>query len=212
MCCRKRGKIMGTMHLICVLQAGEYKVAQYGQYDGSPQSQGYRVLNFLTEEMKRDLFEKKVSGLSFVTPEELDQMWVNAGADPGAERVSLDISEKFQELYPENSSETSADILGLIQNSERPLKLRNNIDFAGDVLCEWAYVVDLDKNTFEVYKGFNKSPLSKNERFAYLQYTLKYSQDMFFPIKHVISFNLDNLPDIEQFLAAFINDSEDDEE
>ena len=35
--------------------------------------------------------------------------------------------------------------------------LVNEKAFAGDSLfCEWAYVLDLDKETLEIYHGFNK--------------------------------------------------------
>lgn len=50
----------------------------------------------------------------------------------------------------------NSDIIGLVNSEE----------FAADSLfCEWAYVIDLDKNTFEVYQGFNKKPIDKTERF-----------------------------------------------
>jgi hypothetical protein len=32
-------------------------------------------------------------------------------------------------------------------------------------MCEFAYVLDLDKKVLEVYRGFNKTKLKKGERF-----------------------------------------------
>ena len=35
-------------------------------------------------------------------------------------------------------------------------------DFLSDSLfCEWAYIINLDTDTFEAYKGFNKNPLAR---------------------------------------------------
>ena len=38
---------MGTRNLTCVFVNGEYKVAQYCQWDGYPSGQGLTILNFL---------------------------------------------------------------------------------------------------------------------------------------------------------------------
>ena len=47
--------------------------------------------------------------------------------------------------------------------------LQNTIDFAADSLfCEFVYVVDFDKNTYEIFEGFNKNFLDPNERFSFL--------------------------------------------
>lgn len=54
------------------------------------------------------------------------------------------------------------------------------------------HVIDLDKKTFEVYKGFNTAPLDKEERFFYLNGK---SDDGYNPVKHIVSFHLDALPE-----------------
>lgn len=41
---------MGTRNLTCVVLDGEYKVAQYGQWDGYPEGQGRTILEFLSQE------------------------------------------------------------------------------------------------------------------------------------------------------------------
>lgn len=50
---------MGTRHLIAAMIDGEYKLAQYGQWDGYPEGQGVDILDFLNtgdvEALKRNL-------------------------------------------------------------------------------------------------------------------------------------------------------------
>ncbi len=48
-------KDKGTRNLTCVVVGGEYKVAQYGQWDGYPSGQGLTALNFLRG-MDREAF------------------------------------------------------------------------------------------------------------------------------------------------------------
>jgi len=198
---------MGTRHLICVVKNGEYKVAQYGQWDGQPSGQGADILNFLKNEMDRAKFNNQIEALSFATEEELEQMWIESGKDPNEKLIPMEISGKFKELYPENSKDTGSGILQLIQDSNRQLKLTDNLIFANDSLsCRWGYVIDLDKNTFEVYEGANKTPLDENERFYSMQEKLKsiaVLDTIYYPVKYVVGFDLDKLPTEEEFLDNF---------
>lgn len=197
---------MGTRHLICVVKNEEYKVAQYGQWDGQPSGQGVDILNFLQNEMDKTKFENQIDTLSFATEEEQKQTWIEIGAEPNT-MISEEVANKYKELYPEYSVDNGSGILRLIQNSDRLLKLRNSINFANDSLsCEWGYVIDLDKNTFEVYKGRNRTPLDKNERFYFIQEQLKPTtvlDTVYYPVKHIISFDLDSLPTEDEFLGNF---------
>lgn len=59
-----------------------------------------------------------------------------------------------------------AGIIEYLMESLPEAELHNSIDFASDSLfCEYAYVIDFDKNTFEVCKGFAATPLDPSERF-----------------------------------------------
>ena len=91
-----------------------------------------------------------------------------------------------------------------------------NILLAADsIWCEWAYVIDLDKGTFEVYKGFNKQPLGKEQRFRYLQ-DLNLHMDKkddgtlyhngYYPVRHLVTFKLNNLPTPHEFLKQCIGE------
>ena len=50
---------MGTRHLIAVHADGQYKIAQYGQWDGYPSGQGLTALGFCRT-MDRAAFTEKV--------------------------------------------------------------------------------------------------------------------------------------------------------
>ena len=186
---------MGTRHLIAVAKDNDYKLAQYGQWDGYPSGQGVDVLAFLKAN-NLEAFVEKLSNVSFITEEELKQRWIEAGAKPDEEWVTLDVSRKMQEMYPKNVRDTGAEILDIIMNADRPIKVINSIQFAADsAFCEWGYVIDLDKNTFEVFRGLNYDPLTESDRF----YSLDNSSGVH-PIKLLKSYDLNSLPSEEDFV------------
>ena len=167
---------MGTRNLTAVYYNGEVKVAQYGQWDGYPSGQGNTILEFLNNKFKKDEFIKNLKLCYFGTDEEMDK--------------------KYLEEYPQFSRNTAADILAMIQDNSAGLMLCNSIDFAKySLFCEYAYVIDLDTNEFEFYKGFNKSPVPVGERFSKLE---KASDSEYYPIGLVWKWSLDNLPTVDE--------------
>lgn len=134
---------MGTRHLIAVVVDGEYKIAQYGQWDGYPSGQGAAVLGFLqTRDM--DSFRAQCQRLRWITNDEIEV---------------VDKTKNWPNVYPHLSRDAGAKVLGMVYDMIEPLKLQNNIEFAQDgLLCEWAYVIDLDREALEVYEGFKDTP------------------------------------------------------
>lgn len=185
---------MGTRHLTCVVKDGDYKVAQYGQWDGYYSGQGICILNFLRDKLDREKFLANLA-LTFQPDdgqiETMDATLKAAG-------------KSIRQLYPSMSRDTGGDILELIQESSEPLPLRLDVDFAADSLfCEYAYVVDFDKNTFEVFEGFNEEPLAEGERFygAKTAEDTSYRSTQYQPVRHRKTYQLDALPTNEAFLA-----------
>lgn len=192
---------MGTRNLTCVYKDGQFKVAQYGQWDGYPSVAGAYILKFLKDTDLSEL-SQKVDKCHFITDEELSQLWKECGAD-GSGFVSFDISRKFEEKYPFLHRDNGYNILDYI-----PCPLRNSLSFAGDGLfCEWAYVIDLDNNTFEVYEGF-KSPSEAVGRFTEIDGLETSGNPSYGAVSLVKTYKLDDLPSKEDFL----NDLEPNEE
>ena len=206
---------MGTRNLTAVFLNGEYKVAQYGQWDGYPDGQGITCLHFLRDKCDMPRFREAVSRSSFMTSEELNALLTEYGMKEDG-MISYDDYDRFNRDYPELSRDSGGKILEIIQNSPDGVRLRNNITFAADsIFCEWAWVVDLDKGTFEGYKGFNHTPLAEDDRFFFLaehEDEKDYGGGMAHGVKLAAKWNLDNLPSDAEFLAAFQSDEEDEAE
>lgn len=155
--------ILSTRHLICVVLEGIYKVAQFGPLNGYPAGVGSDVLAFarkLQDEDFFDLFVERVRGCTFVDE------------DPYGRNVSYEVLDKIAE-------------------SDSGIAMENNIAFAADSLwCEWAYVLDLDLKTFEVFKGFNENPLSEDARFRFLPV----NRTDYHPVRLVAQWDFEHLP------------------
>lgn len=193
---------MGTRHLICAVKDGKYCIAQYGQWDGYPAGQGTSILEFL-KSSKVEALKDNLLKCSWLSNAETKAMWKEFGVDIDQERfVSDKIADRFYTKYPELNRDTGADILTLVANASEGLKLIDSIDFARDsVFCEWAYVIDFDKNTFEVYKGFNDKPLDKSERFFSENLVNYSSSTTYYPVRLVATYQLSELPTSEDFVT-----------
>ena len=186
---------MGTRNLTAVFMDGEYKVAQYGQWDGYPEGQGATCLVFLRDEMDEAKFREQLGKVRFGSEAELDSIFEEFRADPSGS-ISMDNYAKFKKAYPELHRDTAAEILKMIQDGKARL-LKNDIYFAADGLfCEWAYVIDLDKRTFEVYTGFHTEPLTEKDRFYFLK---DKEEGKYSGVHMVYSWSIDDLPTKEQF-------------
>ena len=211
---------MGTRNLTCVVLDGEYKIAQYGQWDGYPSGQGLVILRFITEEGSLAKLKEKLSRCRFFEEEGRDKEFIDL-YNKNASKWSSDPDNRTDEqkrwFKTYISRDLGGEILRAVANSEdEEILLRDDVDFAGDSLfCEWAYVIDFDKGTFEVYRGFNTSPVDPSERFANSPidgYKFKggdgSEEYMYYQVKHLVTFDLSKLPDEVEFLGSTIAEDE----
>ncbi len=189
---------MGTRNLTMVISNGETKIAQYGQWDGYPDGQGATALEFL-HKVNLDQFKERLSSLR----------WLN---DQDIEKINNDDNWKIN--HPYLSRDRGADILNIVMGlpynggkntfNGEIVGLQDESSFAGDSLSnEWTYVIDLDKKTFEVYRGYNKTPLAEGERFFNLKNEYKASSSSYYAVRHLKTYSLESLPSEEDFINDF---------
>ena len=195
---------MGTRNITAVQMGGEYKIAQYGQWDGYPEGQGKTILAFLAGEGNLDKLRAALGRVRFLDPKGQDKAFVEE-YEQNAPEWSRDPDNRTpeQKRWFERyiTRDLGGEILANVAMADEPeILLRNSISFAADSLfCEWGYVVDLDANTLEVFKGFNEEPLAEGERFrgavaaedANKEYT---------PIRLIAKYPLDALPTLEKLV------------
>jgi len=191
--------------MVAVYKDGEYRVAQYGQWDGYPSGQGTTILKFLRDELRRPGFDEAVLKTRWITGEETEIAWATVGVTDGT--FTMEQHDAYKKKFPQLHRDTGANILALIQDLNTEVALDNALGFAADSLfCEWAYVIDLDNNTFEVFKGFNKEALPHTERFAFLEPVdverrKNLHGETYYPVRFIRKYSLSDLPTEEQFLS-----------
>ena len=140
---------MGTRNLTAVVKDGEYKIAQYGQWDGYPEGQGTTVYHFIKGEGNLVKLENNLVNVRWATDE--DYTKVNETIGSGEEGwITIEQGEQMKVLFPAFSRDTCADILELVAEAEGEVVLSNNQDFINDGMCEWAYTINFDTNELEV--------------------------------------------------------------
>lgn len=194
---------MGTRNLTLIQVGGEYKVAQYGQWDGNPRGLGVRLLWALRAADLAKL-QERVSALE-AEPEEGndDVAWTEYLALKDRIETAHCVEEAIAKLRKLPIHRFSRDCggAGLVRMLMDKELTFNTVgiatSFAADSLfCEWAYVVDFDKRTLEVYEGFNKETLPADARFKFLEQ----DDSEYKPVKLRKSYSLDSLPSDDDFL------------
>jgi hypothetical protein len=198
---------MGTRNLTIVQSNNAIKVAQYCQWDGYPTGQGVRILTLLAGLVTANLipaFKERVDALTTWTPEERNEAWASVGVT--GDMATMEQANALRAKHPELSRDTGAEVLWLILMG-KTTKVDDNIDFAAQSLfCEWAYVVNLDDEKLEVYKGFNKTPLTTEDRFFGLT---EKSEHEYHPVKMIAEYPFSALPNLEIWNALEKSDDED---
>ncbi|RZK34034.1 MAG: hypothetical protein EOO61_14265 [Hymenobacter sp.] len=191
---------MGTRHLICIIKNQQYRLAQYGQWDGYYKGQGLDILHQLCTPDVLDRLRANIDLVYMADDDEVERIWCSCGKEPDEEWVSMDVSEKLEKLFPSLSRNTGSRIISLIAGLSSPnerLPTQDALTFNQSGSCQYAYVIDLDQNTFEVYTGHeNRS----GERFSDPNFNPDGSWDG--PINHVHTFSLNDLPSDSDFIKA----------
>lgn len=173
---------MGTRGIYGFYKYGIDKIT-YNHFDSYPEGLGEDIVKFIHNtsilEMN-EIFNKIIL--------------VNDNTIPTAEQIF-----ECTEYYDNNvSSRTITDWYCLLRKAQGNLEtyksglkyMIDNKDFIKDSLfCEWGYIINLDKNILEIYKGFQKTP-NKNRYF----YDGR-ERDGYYNCKLIKTFPLNNIPE-----------------
>jgi hypothetical protein len=160
---------MGTRSLICVYYKGRFVVVQYSQWDGYPEGQGMTILKFLWESKNIELLKEGLQYITTLTEEGLEELKNSVRQESEKlSRFGSFFHEKIKSLWPSSlSRDTGAKILEIITQAtaEKRVLISLDFEFVSDSLCQWAYVVDLDQNTFEVFGDCESKQIAPTTRF-----------------------------------------------
>ena len=196
---------MGTRNLTMVQCDNKIPVAQYGQWDGYIDGAGVEIFEFVKKMLrakKLEQFKEIVSNCYFVDRPRIREYYLELGVDIDIEHfIDIRITDKFKEKHPALDRDMGPSILDfLLENGST--ELRNEITFAKDSLfCEWAYVVNLDTEMLEVYRGFQETPLEPSDRFYHLQE----ENSKYYPIRKTFEISFKTLYEMtnEEFVKAY---------
>lgn len=211
----KRIFSMSTRSLICIFYQGDFPLAQYAEFDGYPEGQGLKILSFLRDDA--NIVHLKDGIVKVYTPNDVESQQIDKEIRE-LQEVAPEMScntGHFQDLfsygnnpltkfYPSLSPEAGARILTIIaqptldSNEKVEVPIVKNLRFANDAVhCEWAYVIDLDEEVFEVFNGSQTKAGSVCKRFDNVG-----TENDTVP-KLIKSFHFDSLPETErQFYEA----------
>jgi len=142
---------MGSRNLTLVIKNDEIKIAQYG----NDRDQELIALNFLK---KYDLskFLDKLEKCRFIDKEkdkEIDEYLKSIGSDDGW--LTMDQSRQYNKQYKYLSNAHGVSILNLIDDSDDEEIWLDYSEYneTGTFSCEYCYIINFDKNTFEVKRN-----------------------------------------------------------
>ncbi len=157
---------MSTRGIFGFLVDGETKVT-YNHFDSYPSGLGNMIKNFIIEDKVEEIRKaaKRIKLIpSNYKPTEADKAIYKKYAD-------LSVSEKTLDDVYCLMRKLQGDLQSYINNPDLTLMI-DGIDFLNDSLfCEWAYIINLDTEMLEIYRGFQTEP--SNSRYETKENTRK---------------------------------------
>lgn len=158
---------MGTRHLIFIYYQGRFAIAQYGQWDGYPEGQGFTILAFIRDPTNITRLKEGLNHIHTPTDTELEQLYKEIDV-PDENGIHFWGSDVLKKAWPSLSRDAGAKILEIIAQAtaEKRVPVVLDSDFVYDGLfCEWAYVIDLDDKVLEVFQSTETKRESSSQRF-----------------------------------------------
>lgn len=190
---------MGTRGLYGLRKNGIDKTT-YNHWDSYPEGLGSNVLNFIRNHSIEEInnFYDKI-------------VLVDGNSTPTEEQKINCVENNFVDLSVSTQSEddwycllrmTQGDLETLYQ-CDTPYMIDNNRYICNSLFCEYAYIINLDTNLLEFYKGFQHFPQAGN------RYGIKPNEYGYYPCKlfAVIPLGIIKLAEnVDQIISEFMYD------
>lgn len=188
---------MGTRGLFGMYSKGKTK-ANYNHYDSYPSGLGVDLLTELKTALKKQSIDKLRQRFNDIV------LVKESEGKPSQELINK--YEKYGNpgvggLSTNTEIESWYQLLRNVQGTLEPY-FNNDVqhmidgqDFIIDSLfCEYAYIINLDEELFEVYEGFQKSLHTQG------RYAKDEPKEGYYPCKLIISYSFNNLPSNKKFI------------
>lgn len=180
---------MGTRGAIGFKIDNEYKVT-YNHFDSYPEGLGEEVVDFCRSVRNWKLFKDRIRKVKLVSdfdpPTKSQIKKYKKYADPSVSTKQL--TEWYVLLRKTQYDKFLKEI-----NSGRLQVMIDNFTFLQDSLfCEFAYILNLDNMTLELYRGFNKK--KPNKKTYPLPFDLLEKKDDYYPVAYLGSYPLKDIP------------------
>ena len=188
---------MGTRGAYGFRIGGADKVT-YNHFDSYPDGLGLDIVRFIQETDSAELvgiaLETELVDLDSTPTAEQIAKCRNAGT------VNLGVSEQSEDDWYCLLRGAQGE-LGTLR--EAPYMIEGASFLADSLFCEWAYIINLDAGTLEIYKGFNKNPLAAG-RYA----ETEDERDGYCGVALISTVRLDSVrqTDAEQFIRGLETD------
>ena len=183
---------MGTRGAFGVRVDGVDKVG-YNQYDSYPSGRGVEVLKFVKAFLAKPKFEAEVYTLARdLKVVDDDKKPTKAERDALKQWANLDVSNQTLTDWYCLLHKSHGDIAKTLECGY----VVDHLSFLTDSLfCEWAYIVNFDDRTLEVYSGFQKEGHARGRYSA-----TKPNSGGYYPVGLVKAYSFDALPTDAKFI------------
>lgn len=193
-----------TRGLLIVVKNKQNKLAAFSNSDSYPEGLGTDILGILKPDGAVDSLYGNIDKVTMYMAEDIENdCYEAAGGKKAYRHLPFSTQElvKSAVLTGRKAFVGAADhaLIKIIKGE--PLNIEDSSGFAANSLfCEYAYVIDLDFMTFEIYKGFNPDKLKQGERFKYLEKDMPEDGIKWYPVKFLKGYPLAKLPEEDKFL------------
>lgn len=201
---------MASRFLLFVIYNHQAKIAHYSDSGSLPRVAGVKIINFLNNE-DLSLFQERLSKTRLLKDNYNDRKFLDDYREkaPTWENEPDKRSRKQKRWFATYISRSLGIQLlyNILSSQDEEILLSDESKNAFDSLkCEYAYVIDFDRNTLEIYKGNNKNLTPISDRF----YSSNPTNLGYFPVKLLRVYSLNALPSEQQLVKDcefFYNES-----